>query len=71
MIKSEELKKAIRRGGYTLDTLSAQIGISRTALFNKIHGKSEFSISELDKIRLLLKMKTSESNKIFFAADVE
>jgi hypothetical protein len=61
----------MRRAGYTLETLSAAIGRSRTGLFNKIHNKTDFRAKEIDKISALLKLTKADKERIFFAVNVE
>lgn len=67
MVNTRLLQSEMQKNGYTLDTLAKEIGRSRTGLFNKIHNISEFRVSEINKIALLLKLKRTDVNRIFFA----
>lgn len=71
MVNTKDLQIKMQKNGYTLESLSQAIGISRTGLFNKIHNIKEFRVSEIKKISELLKLKKSEMTHIFFATDVE
>lgn len=71
MVDTKLLQEEMRKNGYTLETLAKEIGRSRTGLFNKIHNIREFRISEINNISVLLKLKKTDVNRIFFANDVE
>jgi hypothetical protein len=71
MVNTKMLQQEMRKKGYTLETLAGKIGRSRTGLFNKIHNKSDFRITEINAIIDVLKLKKSEANQIFFATRVE
>ena len=44
------LEAEIRRRGYTMERLSREIGISKSAFSKKINGKSEFTLGEIQRI---------------------
>ena len=71
MVDTKELKKAMKKNGYTIELLAKEIGRSRTGLFNKIHNLSEFRAKEIEQIAILLKLKKTDMNRIFFAHKVE
>ena len=71
MVNTKMLQDEMRNHGYTIDKLALEIGKSRTGLFNKIHNKTEFRLSEIDKISRVLKINKAERNRIFFANSVE
>ena len=71
MVDTKLFQEEMRKNGYTIEALAKEIGRSRTGLFNKIHNKHEFRISEINKITLLFKLKKADVNRIFFANDVE
>lgn len=71
MTDTKMLSQKIRENGYTLETLASAMKLSRTGLFNKIHNKTEFRITEINKMTILLNLKKREVNHIFFANDVE
>ena len=70
-VNSKLFQEEMRKSGFTLDTLSVEIGLSRTGLFNKIHNKSEFKASEMSTIATLFKLNKAKKDAIFFAPDVE
>lgn len=70
-VNSALFKEEMRRNGYTLETLSVELGRSRTGLFNKIHNLSEFRASEIATIADLFKLNKAKKDAIFFAPDVE
>ena len=67
MTKTDKLQGKMREKGYTIKSLSARIGLSPTGLFNKIHNKKEFFISEVQVIGDALKLSNDELQDIFFA----
>ena len=50
MTDTLEIKKIIRMKGFTLDTLSKKIGISRTSLSYKINNIVEFNAQEIKPV---------------------
>lgn len=71
MIDSNLLQKEMRKNGYTMDTLASEMNITRTGLFNKIHNKSEFKVSEIVAISALFNLSLEQKEAIFFAKVVE
>lgn len=71
MVNTKLLQEEMRSHGYTIDRLATEIGKSRTGLFNKIHNKTEFRLSEIDKISRVLKINKADRHRIFFANVVE
>ena len=67
MVNTKLLQDVIRRKGYTMESLSKDVGISRTSLFNKMHNKNEFLISEISTIGRCLGLSKSQFHHIFFA----
>lgn len=49
-----KLKKILEDRGRTTREYSALLGISEKALYNKLYGKTEFTISEFQKIKTIL-----------------
>lgn len=70
-VDTDNFQRLMRRSGFTLETLSDELGLSRTGLFNKIHNKTEFKASEMGRVAVLFKMNKTEKDRIFFAVDVE
>ena len=71
MTKTEKLQGKMREKGFTLKTLSSRVGLSPTGLFNKIHNRKEFFVSEVQIIGEALALNDDEVQDIFFAKDVE
>lgn len=70
-VNSKAFQVEMRKNGFTLDTLSQALKLSRTGLFNKIHNKSEFKASEMSAIASIFKLSKSKKDSIFFADGVE
>ena len=71
MTNTSKLQGKMREKGYTIETLATEMKISRTALFNKIHNKKEFLMSEVQSIKSILGLDYEEFQSIFFANYVE
>lgn len=70
MTDTLEIKKIIRMKGFTLDTLSKKIGISRTSLSYKINNIVEFNAQEIKHIQKILELSNEQRDHIFFAEAV-
>ena len=64
------LKSQIVFNKYTLVQVAAYLEISRSALYRKISGESEFTRKEVLKLKCLLKLSDHEVIKIFFNEEV-
>lgn len=71
MTRTEKLQGKMREKGFTIRTLANRIGLTTTGLFNKIHNKKEFLVSEVQSIRTALSLDDNEVQDIFFATVVE
>ena len=71
MTDTLEIKKIIRMKGFTLDTLSKKIGISRTSLSYKINNIVEFNAQEIKHIQKILELSNEQRDYIFFAEAVD
>lgn len=71
MTDTLEIKKLIRMKGYTLDSLSKKIGISRTSLSYKINNLVEFNAQEIKQIQNVLDLSNEQRDYIFFAEKVD
>lgn len=71
MTDTLEIKKIIRMKGFTLDTLSKKIGISRTSLSYKINNIFEFNAQEIKHIQKILELSNEQRDHIFFAEAVD
>lgn len=52
------LEYEIKRNGFNLESIAKAINISRTAFYRKMTGKSEFTLSEIQRIVDVLKLDT-------------
>ena len=64
-MNTEKLKKKIEESGYKSVYIANQMGITAQALLNKLHGKSEFKISEIQILKKLLALSADETHEIF------
>jgi len=64
------LKARIILQGKSINELCETLGISRSAWFRKLSGTSEFTRSEIDRLRELLKLDDHETAQIFFSVKV-
>ena len=60
------LKSQIVLNQYTLVQVAAYLEISRSALYRKILGESEFTRKEVLKLKCLLKLSDHQLIEIFF-----
>ena len=61
------LKSQIVLNQYTLVQVAAYLEISRSALYRKILGESEFTRKEVLKLKCLLKLSDHQVIEIFFS----
>lgn len=66
MTDTAEIKNIIRKKGFTLDSLSKKIKMSRTTLSYKINNKVEFNATEIKEIQNALGLTDDERDFIFF-----
>lgn len=66
MINTLKLQAKMKEKAFTIKTLSKAVGLSVTGLFNKIHNKREFTVTELQKIVKALELNSAEMQNIFF-----
>ncbi|MDD7678135.1 MAG: hypothetical protein SOV95_03480 [Anaerovibrio sp.] len=66
-----ELDYAIKKAGLDRAEVAKGLQISATALFNKIHNKTEFKASEIVALKKMLHLSDRQRDKIFFAASVD
>ena len=67
----EKLKEKILEKGYRYDYIYSHLKLSRQGFFNKLSGKTEFTLYEILVLSKLLKLTDEEKIDIFFANDVE
>lgn len=66
----ELLKKIIKSQGKTLNRTAEELGISRSALFRKLRGSTQFTYPELIKLRDYLSLSKQSFYEIFFTKKV-
>ena len=66
MIDMNALKEAIDDSGITMTALSTKLGVSRETLRNKLMGKTEFTVSEIQGLTDTLHLTVGQRNAIFF-----
>jgi transcriptional regulator with XRE-family HTH domain len=70
MVDVTKLRQRVAESGYKLGHISRLLGLSRPSLTAKIRGKSEFSVSEVQRMAQILNLSPTEKEAIFFAEDV-
>lgn len=63
-VDKAKFKKVLKDKGLLMKDLSDYLGITRETLTNKLHGRTQFKLSELNKICFLLNI---ELNEIFLS----
>lgn len=66
MIDLERLKKEIELSGLKMHFIASQLNLSRESLYQKLEGKTEFKVSEVQKLTKVLNMSGELRNTIFF-----
>ncbi|NLE13066.1 MAG: helix-turn-helix transcriptional regulator [Clostridiales bacterium] len=69
-MRANILKGDMLKRGLTMEALAAAIGMSVSALYNKISGRSEFYVSEVFAICKAMGYTDAERDAIFFAEEV-
>ena len=67
MVNTNLLKAKIIECGFTQKDLSMATGIGTTALNQKIRGRADFKVSEVQRVCDALNIPVSECGKYFFA----
>jgi hypothetical protein len=66
MTNAERLKECIKEKGLKYNYIAKQIGLSYYGLQKKINNKTEFKVSEMEAICLILGIDDIEKRAIFF-----
>ncbi len=56
----------MREKGITYTTLGKGIGKTERTIYNKINGKTQWRVTEIDKIIEILQLTFTEASEIFF-----
>ena len=71
MTNTEMLKERISQSGLKAGYIAKNVGISRASLWNKINNIRAFTVPEMDKLCIVLNIKSlKERDAIFFNHDV-
>ena len=62
----ERLISKIDEINIPISSIAEKLGISRQAFYNRINGKCEFKISEVEKVCEILRLTSDERSNIFF-----
>jgi len=65
-----KLKAAMALENMTAEKICAEIGISNTAWFRKLSGRSQFTQGEIARIREILKLSAEQTIEIFFDTEM-
>ena len=71
MTNTVELKNAMERSGLKYRFIAEKCGLSYQGFLNKVHNITAFTAPEIVTLRNLLELSPDESEKIFFAGNVE
>lgn len=64
------LKAKMVLEGISTEKLAQEIGVSKSAFYRKLNGKTEFTREEIQKIIDVLRISNSDAFKIFFENQV-
>ena len=67
MVDINKLRKAIDESGMTMVAVASKSGILRETLYNRLAGKGEFTVSEIEGLTTTLHLTVGQRNDIFFA----
>lgn len=71
MIDYTELNNRIEESGVKKNVIAKQLGITGKTLFAKLNGKSEFTVSQVERLSSVLHLTYEEMSDIFFSKWVE
>ena len=66
MTNKSLLESAIKRSGFKKEYLAKELNITPQSLGNKISGRTEFTLSEVNRLVRLLNLGMREREDIFF-----
>ncbi|MCD8381896.1 MAG: hypothetical protein LUC30_03115 [Clostridiales bacterium] len=69
-MNSNMLRYYIAERGQTLAAYNQALGISKTALYRKMKGSSEFTREEIEKTIRFLRLNEDETMTVFFGPQV-
>lgn len=65
-MNSTEFKVAQIRACVSKEDIAQELGINVTTVYRKINGESDFTLSELRKLKNMLKLSKEDVDRIFF-----
>ena len=71
MTDTLKFKSVLVAKGYTIQTLSNKVGMSKATLSYKFNNHRQFVTSEIKAIQTVLGLSQAERDEIFFAENVE
>ena len=63
----KELRWQMWLHDFTLFDAAQKIGICENTMYNKLHGETEFTVSEAVKLARLLRLNKDKRDEIFFS----
>lgn len=70
MLNKNKLKAKVIENGLTMEKVAKELDINVTTLYRKINGTSDFTRSEMHKIKDLLNLSVKDAVDIFFTPDL-
>lgn len=65
-LNSSMLKETISDSGITITAIAEKMGISRQSLYSKIERRTDFSVSEINALTMILNLDVHRRDCIFF-----
>ena len=65
-----EFKVAQIRSGHSKEDIAAALGINIATLYRKINGESDFTLSELKRLKEILGLSNDDVYRIFFGGEL-
>jgi len=67
MTDTKRLNDIIQSKGLKMEFVAKSIGISVGSMSNKMNGKTDFKLPEVQKLRKMLGLSLKETSEIFFS----
>lgn len=65
-----EFKIAQIRKGVSKEEMAKALGINIATLYRKINGETDFTLSELKKLKAVLELSNDDVDRIFFSCEL-
>lgn len=66
MVDYEALRRKVKVSGYKRKYLAKRLGLSENSLRNKLDGRTQFKLHEVEQLARLLGLTAQERDRIFF-----